>query len=82
MIPTNNSEFDPIAIAHIEWFIKSDNTSKKNGILSAPRQGKKNLAKFLGIDMSALALADDEPGNTHDHGTCQQDIDIIITFIA
>ena len=37
---------------------KNDNTSKKNSILLAPKQGRKNLAKFLGIDMSALA--DDE----------------------
>jgi len=38
---------------------KSDNTVKRtgdvgDGILLAPKQGKKNLAKFLGIDMSAL----------------------------
>jgi len=38
---------------------KNDNTSKKNSILLAPKQGRKNLAKFLGIDMSA-ALAEDE----------------------
>ena len=42
----------------IEHFSQNDKTSKKNGILLAPKQGKKNLAKFLGIDMSALAEAE------------------------
>ena len=45
-----------LEILNIEWSIKSDNAGVKNEM--APRQGKKNLAKFLGIDMSALALAD------------------------
>ena len=44
---------------NIERLLKSDNTAKRiggvgDGILLAPKQGKKNLAKFLGIDMSAL----------------------------
>ena len=44
---------------NIERLLKSDNTVKGSGdvgdgILLAPKQGKKNLAKFLGIDMSAL----------------------------
>ena len=44
---------------NIERLLKSDNTVKRSGdvgdgILLAPKQGKKNLAKFLGIDMSAL----------------------------
>ena len=44
---------------NIERLLKSDNTVKRtgdvgDGILLAPKQGKKNLAKFLGIDMSAL----------------------------
>ena len=42
----------------IEHFSQNDKTSKKAGILLAPKQGKKNLAKFLGIDMSALAEAE------------------------
>ena len=46
-------------IMNIERLLKSDNTVKRtgdvgDGILLAPKQGKKNLAKFLGIDMSAL----------------------------
>lgn len=46
-------------IMNIERLLKSDNTVKRSadvgdGILLAPKQGKKNLAKFLGIDMSAL----------------------------
>ena len=62
-----------LEILNIEWSIKSDNAGMKNEM--APRQGKKNLAKFLGIDMSALALADadTDTGNIgpahHDLGT-------------
>ena len=61
-----------IEILNIEWSIKSDNAGMKNEM--APRQGKKNLAKFLGIDMSALALADADTdtgniGAHHDLGT-------------
>ena len=46
-------------IMNIERLLKSDNNVKRtgdvgDGILLAPKQGKKNLAKFLGIDMSAL----------------------------
>ena len=48
----------------IEHFSQNDKTSKKNGILLAPKQGKKNLAKFLGIDMSALAEAEHSAGLT------------------
>ena len=47
----------------IEHFSQNDKTSKKNGILLAPKQGKKNLAKFLGIDMSALAEAEQSAGS-------------------
>ena len=55
---------------NIERLLKSDNTVKRtgdvgDGILLAPKQGKKNLAKFLGIDMSALqAEAGEQTGNT------------------
>ena len=43
-------------IMNIERLLKSDNTVKRtgdvgDGILLAPKQGKKNLAKFLGIDL-------------------------------
>ena len=52
---------------NIERLLKSDNTVKRtgdvgDGILLAPKQGKKNLAKFLGIDMSALAEAEHTAG--------------------
>ena len=55
---------------NIERLLKSDNTVKRtgdvgDGILLAPKQGKKNLAKFLGIDMSALqAEAGEQTGHT------------------
>ena len=49
---------------NIEWWLKNDAMSKRSGggILLAPKQGKKNLAKFLGIDMSALSDYDGVAG--------------------
>ena len=51
----------------LSWILngpqQSDNTApRRNGILLAPKQGKKNLAKFLGIDMSALSDYDGVAG--------------------
>ena len=64
----------------IEHFSQNDKTSKKNGILLAPKQGKKNLAKFLGIDMSALTEAEHGaglPGKTVEYSPAQPEISII-----
>ena len=48
---------------NIECWLKNDAMSKRSGgILLAPKQGKKNLAKFLGIDMSALSDYDGVAG--------------------